>query len=154
MNMKVMRKIAGLLVISAIIGTNLNAQARNDVIKAYNEGASSMQTDIPAAIKAFENVVTLSDQVGETANDLKQKAVQVLPGLYLKYANSTLKEKKPAPEIIKAAKAASAAAEKYGSASTKENAGKILLQGYYNMGTDFFTRKDYENALLAFDSLY
>ena len=35
----------------------------------------------------------------------------------------------------------------------KENAGKILVQGYYNLGTEFFTKKDYENALLAFDSL-
>jgi tetratricopeptide (TPR) repeat protein len=153
MNMKRMRKIAAILVVSVIIGINLNAQERNDVIKAYNEGASLMQTDIPAAIKAFENVVTLSAQVGETANDLKQKAIQVLPGLYNKVANNALKEKKPAPEIIKAAKTAIAAAEKYGSVSSKENAGKILVQGYYTMGTDFFSRKDYENALLAFDSL-
>ena len=153
MNMKVMRRIAGILVVSAIIGTNLNAQVRNDVIKVYNEGAKSMQTDIQASIKAFENVVTLSDQVGETANDLKQKAIQVLPGLYIKVANNIMKENKPAPEIIQAAKKAAAASEKYGSATNKENAGRILVQGYYTMGTDFFTRKDYENALMAFDSL-
>jgi len=154
MNMKVMRNIAAILVVIVIIVTNLNAQAvRNDVIKVYNEGAKSIQTDPQAAVKAFENVVTLSDQVGETANDLKQKAIQVLPGLYIKVANNTLSEKKSAPEIIKAAKTALAAAEKYGSASNKENAGKIMVQGYYTMGTDFFVRKDYENGLKAFDSL-
>lgn len=153
MNMKVMRKIAGILIVSFIIGTNLNAQERNDVIKFYNEGAKSMQTDIPAAIKAFENVVTLSGQVGETANDLKQKAVQVLPGLYFKVASNAIKENKPAPEIIQAAKQAAAAAEKYGNATSKENAAKIMVQAYNKMGTDFFTRKNYENALLAFDSL-
>ena len=48
MNMKVIRKIAGILIVTAIVGTNLNAQERNDVIKVYNEGAKSMQTDIPA----------------------------------------------------------------------------------------------------------
>ena len=149
-----MRNIGATLLVSVIVGTNLNGQAvRNDVIKVYNEGAKSIQTDIPAAIKAFENVVTLSDQAGETANDLKQKAIQVLPGLYIKFATNTLNEKKPAPEIIKAAKTALAAAEKYGSASNKENAGKIMVQGYYNMGTDLFIKKDYENALKAFDSL-
>ena len=95
----------------------------------------------------------MSDQVGETAADLKQKAVQVLPGLYVKVASSSLTEKKPSPETIKAAKKAAAAAEKYGSAANKENAVKILVQGYYNLGTEFFTKKDYENALLAFDSL-
>jgi tetratricopeptide (TPR) repeat protein len=153
MNMKIMRKIAWILIIAAIIGTNLSAQERNDVIKVYNEGAKSMQTDVKAAIDAFEKVVALSDQVGETVNDLKQKAVQVLPGLYVKVASAALSGKKPTPEIIKAAKAAVAAAEKYGSSINKENAGKILVQGYYNMGTEFFTKKDNDNALKAFDSL-
>jgi tetratricopeptide (TPR) repeat protein len=151
--MKIMRKIAWILIIAAIIGTNLSAQERNDVIKVYNEGAKSMQTDVKAAIDAFEKVVALSDQVGETVNDLKQKAVQVLPGLYVKVASAALSGKKPTPEIIKAAKAAVAAAEKYGSSINKENAGKILVQGYYNMGTEFFTKKDNDNALKAFDSL-
>jgi hypothetical protein len=153
MKMKIMRQIAGVLFVSAILCTNLNAQTRNDVINVYNEGAKAMQTDVKAAIEAFEKVVVLSDQVGETAADLKQKAVQVLPGLYVKIASNTLNEKKPAPETIKAAKKAAAAAEKYGSATNKENASKILVQGYYNLGTGFFTKKDYENALLAFDSL-
>jgi tetratricopeptide (TPR) repeat protein len=153
MNKKVIRKIAGILIVSAFIGTNLNGQVLNDVITVYNEGAKAVQTDTKAAIAAFEKVITLSDKVGETANDLKQKAIKVLPGLYVKVASSTLSEKKPASEIIKTAKAAADAAEKYGSASGKENAGKILLQGYYTMGTDFFTKKDYKNALLAFDSL-
>ena len=134
MKMKIMRKIAGILIVSAIIGTNLNAQTRNDVINAYNEGAKTMQTDVKAAIEAFEKVVVLSDQVGETAADLKQKAVQVLPGLYVKLASNSLSEKKPAPETIKAAKKAAAASEKYGSAPNKENATKILVQGYYNLG--------------------
>jgi tetratricopeptide (TPR) repeat protein len=153
MNMKIMKKIAGILIVSAVIGANLNAQTRNDVIDAYNEGAKTMQTDVKTAIEAFEKVVVLSDQVGETAADLKQKAIQVLPGLYVKLASNFLNEKKPAPETIKAAKKATAAAEKYGSATNKENASKILVQGYYNLGTEFFTTKDYKNALLAFDSL-
>ena len=28
-----------------------------------------------------------------------------------------------------------------------------MVQGYYNLGNEFFTNKDYEHALLAFDSL-
>lgn len=151
--MKIMRKIAGILVISAIIGTTLNAQVLNDVITVYNEGAKASQTDAKAAIAAFENVITLSDKVGETANDLKQKAIQVLPGLYVKVASNALNEKKPAQEVIQAAKKAATVAEKYGNATGKGNAGKLLTQGYYNMGTEFFAKKDYNNALLAFDSL-
>lgn len=151
--MKVMKLFAGIVVISAIIGTNLKAQERNDVIQAYNEGAKSMQTDIQAAIQAFEKVVTLSDKVGETANDLKQKAIQVLPGLYLKAANNALKENKPASEVIDGAKKATAAAEKYGNATVKENAGKVMVQAYNTMATGFFAKKEYEKALSTFDTL-
>ena len=153
MDMKIMRKTAGILLVSAIIGTSLYAQDRNEVIKFYNEGAKAMQTDPKAAIAAFENVVTLADKVGETAADLKQKAVQVLPGLYVKLASAAITEKKPAPEIIKAARTAAAVAEKYGNATGKGNAEKLLVQGYYTMGTEYFTKKDYDNALKAFDSL-
>lgn len=151
--MKVMRRIAWILIISAIVGSTLNAQELNDVITAYNEGAKAMQTDTKVAIESFEKVVTLSDKVGETANDLKQKAIKVLPGLYFKAASSSLKEKKPVTEIIQAAKTAIAASEKYGNTTQKENSTKILAQGYNIMGTGFFTQKDYANALIAFDSL-
>jgi tetratricopeptide (TPR) repeat protein len=112
-----------------------------------------MQADPQAAITAFEKVITLSDKVGETAADLKQKAVQVLPGLYVKVASAALTAKKPAPEVIRAAKKAAETATKYNNQTGKDNAGKLLVQGYYNLGTDFFTKKDYNNALLAFDSL-
>ena len=153
MNMNIMRKIASILVASAILGINLGAQELNDVIKVYNEGAKAAQTDPQTAITAFENVISLADKVGETAADLKQKAIKVLPGLYVKIASNALTAKKPAPEVIRAAKKAAAAATKYDNSTGKENAGKILVQGYYNLGTDYFTKKDYTNALLAFDSL-
>ncbi len=153
MNIKLMNKGAGILIVSSIIGTNLNAQVRNDVIKVYNEGAKASQTDPAAAIVAFENVIQLAATVGEEAVDLKEKAMKILPGMYVKVALNALNEKKPAQEIIQAAKAASAASEKYESESNKINAGKVLVQGYNKMGTDFFTLNDYENALLAFDSL-
>jgi len=152
MNMKLTVKIAAVLMASVLTGASLNAQERNDVITAYNEGAKAMQTDVPAAIAAFEKVIVLAGQVGETADDLKQKAVQVLPGLYFKIANNALKEKKPAAEIIMASKKAAAAAEKYGSASVKENAGKVLVAGYGALASDFIAKKDYGNALLALDS--
>jgi len=153
MNMKILRNISGIMILYVLIGTNLNGQDRNDVIKAYNEGAKSMQSDIPAAIKAFEEVVVLSDKVGETAADLRQKAVKVLPGLYSKLAATTIKENKPVPEIMQAAKNASDAAVKYGNDSGRENAGKIMIQAYNAMAANYFKQKDYDNALLAYDTV-
>lgn len=148
-----MKNLTVVFFASALIFTNINAQERNDVIKVYNEGAKSMQTDLPAAIQAFESVITISEQVGESADDLKQKAMQVLPGLYLKSANNVVKENKSVAEIVQAAKVAVAATDKYGTATHKEKAKRLMVQAYEIMGTSYFTDKDYENALLAFDSL-
>ena len=153
MNMKMMKRISTILLFTVLVGINLNAQSYNDVVTAYNEGAKAMQTDVKAAIGSFEKVIALSDQVGETAADLKKKAMQVLPGLYIKAASATITEKKTAQETVNAARQAVAVSEKYGTPANKENAAKVLVQGYYNMGTEYFSKKDYEKALLAFDSL-
>jgi tetratricopeptide (TPR) repeat protein len=153
MKMKVLGSIACIAAFYVLSGVTLNAQDRNEVIAVYNEGAKAIQTDVPAAITAFEKVITLSDQVGETANDLKQKAVQVLPQLYYKLAASAYNEKKPAAEIVSAAKQAGVVAEKYNSKTYIENSKKILVNGYYKMATDFFAANDYDNAMLAFDSV-
>jgi tetratricopeptide (TPR) repeat protein len=153
MLIKSIRKIAGIMIVSAFVCANVNAQDRNAVIAAYNEGATLVKTDVPGAIRAFENCITLADQVGETAADLKQKAAGVLPGLYVKAASAAISEKKPAPEIMKAAKLAVAKAEKYGTETHKSNAGKLLVQAYNNLATGYFSQNDYANALLAFDSV-
>lgn len=147
-----MRKVV-LLIVLAMCFTGLHAQDRNDVISAYNEGAKLSQTDVTASIKAFENAITLADKVGDTAADLKQKATQVLPGLYIKVALNALNEKKPAPEIIKAAKAAVAEADKYGTPTNKDNAAKIMVQAYNTLAATYFSQNDFQNALVTFDSV-
>ena len=153
MKIEAMKMFGVILVLSAISITSVNGQDRNDVIKAYNEGAKAVQTDLPVAIKSFEDVITLSGQAGESAADLKEKAIKVLPGLYAKLAYNALNEKKPAQVIIQAAKNAVAASEKYDSPSNKDNAEKILVQAYNIMAADYFSRNDYAGALITYDSL-
>lgn len=147
------KKLAGMLMISALVFTGLNAQTKNDVVAAYNEGAKAAQTDPAAAITAFEKAITLADQVGTDAADLKEKATKVLPGLYTRVALAAINEKKPAPVIMKAAKSASEVAEKYGSQTQKDNASKIMVQAYNTLATNYFSQNDFNNAILAFDSL-
>jgi len=153
MDMKITRRFAGMLLAGTVMVMSLQAQTMTDVVNAYNEGAKTIQTDLKAAIGSFEKAVELAEKVGEPANDLKQKAIQVLPGLYVRLASNTITDKKPAEETIRAAKTARATAEKYGNATGKENAAKVLVQGYYNLGVGYYTKKDYENALKSFDSL-
>ena len=133
--------------------TTMNAQGRNDVIKAYNEGAGAVQTDPLAAIKAFENVVTLSKQVGDSAADLSQKAMKVLPSLYYNVASDAFTAKKPVAEVILAAKKAVAASEKYENPTTKQNANSLLIKVYNNLASEYFSKDDYKNAIASFDSV-
>jgi tetratricopeptide (TPR) repeat protein len=147
-----MKKIATILVVLALLGPAINAQDRNEVVNAYNEGAKVVKTDINAAIVSFENVITLADKVGDSAADLKQKAVQVLPGLYFKVAYNMMNEKKPAAEVLRAAKAAVASSEKYNNAANKANAEKVLLQGYNMLAGEYFAKSDYTNAIVSYDS--
>jgi tetratricopeptide (TPR) repeat protein len=147
------RKSLGIIVLAAACGINILAQDRNEVIRAYNEGAKVAQTDPKAAIVSFENVITLADKVGESAADLRQKAEKVLPGLYLKVAVNAMNEKKPAADVVLASRKAAASADKYGSAANKENAQKLLVQAYNNLAVDYFNKKEYDNALKTCDSL-
>ena len=146
-------KTISLLVVVVFSTTTIKAQGRNDVIKAYNEGAAAVQTDPQAAIKAFENVVSLSKQVGDSAADLRQKAIKVLPSLYYNVASAAFTAKKPASEVILAAKKAVAASEKYENPTTKQNANSILIKAYNNLAGEYFSKDDYKNAIASFDSV-
>jgi tetratricopeptide (TPR) repeat protein len=153
MNSNILKCLGIVLTLAVYNCIDLNGQDRNAVVEAYNEGAKTMQTDTKAAIKAFENVINLAEKAGGTADDLKEKAIQVLPGLYVKEAAAAASQKKPPTEIVRAAKAALAASEKYGNKASQENAQRILIQGYNAMGSGYFSKKDYENAVKSFDSL-
>jgi tetratricopeptide (TPR) repeat protein len=153
MTAQLLRKVAGIFIVSAFMATAANSQDRNAVIQAFNDGAKASQTDAPAAIKAFETAITLADQVGETATDLKQKASAALPGLYIKVVSAAITDKKPAPEIMKLARTAVAVAEKYGTQVQKDNAAKTLVQAFNFQATGYFSKNDFPNALLTFDSL-
>lgn len=153
MTVQLLRKVAGIFIVSALMISVANSQDRNAVIQSFNDGAKASQTDVPAAIKAFETAITLADQVGETAADLKLKASAALPGLYVKVVSAAITEKKPAPEIMKSARAAVAVAEKYGTQVQKDNASKMLVQAFNIQATGYFSKNDFPNALVTFDSL-
>jgi tetratricopeptide (TPR) repeat protein len=153
MNSKLVCRIAGIVTLSLLISSTTHAQDRNAVIQAFNEGAKLTQTDIPGAIKAFENAIMLADKVGETATDMRQKAVGVLPGLYNRVASTAMSEKKPATEIMTAVRAAIAVAGKYGTPAQKETTSKLLIQAYNIQASEYFSKKDFASALATFDSL-
>jgi len=147
------RKASGLVILTFLAVFSLSGQDRNELIKVYNLGAKAAQANVDSAIIYFENAITIADKIGESANDIKQNAVKVLPGLYLKSASAMYTAKKPDADVIRTAKKAAASAEKYSNPTVKESAAKILQQSYNRMAGDYFKNKDYEKALVTFDSV-
>lgn len=146
-------KTACLLIVVIFSTCAIKAQGRDDVVNAYNEGARVVKTDPMAAIKSFEKVISLSEQVGDSAADLKDKAIKVIPSLYYNIAANAYTGKKPTAEVVKAAKTAIASAVKYDNESMKKNADNLLVKAYSRMAGEYFSKNDLTGALATFDSI-
>jgi Tfp pilus assembly protein PilF len=134
-----------------LVSINGVAQTKNEAIVSFNEGVEAMKTDPAKAIKAFEKSIAISDQVGDSAKDVKAKAIQVVPDLYLQVAKKLASEKKWA-DAIAASKDAVKASEKYNDAKIKDAGQKLLAQCYVIQGGTFYAAKDFDKALKTFDS--
>lgn len=147
------RKAAGVIILLLFFAISLSGQDKSAVVKVYNDGARQIQANnVDSAIISFENVVKMSDKVAET-DDMKKKATEVLPGLYLKSAIAKMNAKKPGAEVVKSVKDAVASAEKYNNKQVAENAQKLLAQAYTRMATEFYSKNEMDKALQTFDSV-
>lgn len=147
------RRIAGILLIFFSLGLSMVAQDRNELIRVYNAGAKAAQNNVDSAIIYFENAIGIADKLGESGDDIKQNAVKVLPGLYLKSASTKYTAKKPDAEVLAVTRKAISSAEKYNNTQVKESATRMLAQVYSRMAGEFFKNKEYDKALVTFDSV-
>ena len=123
-----MKKLSGLAVVASIFIGSMQAQSKNEAIAAYNAGVGLMTTDVPGAINSFEKSIQISEQVGDSAVEIKDKAIAVLPDLYYKQALKLYNDKNPGAKS--AAKSTISVAEKYKNDKTGAPAysPKILLK--------------------------
>ncbi|MFO7369080.1 MAG: hypothetical protein R6X09_02290, partial [Bacteroidales bacterium] len=122
-------------------------------IVIFNQGVELMKANDPKAIETFEKCIALCDQIGDSAADVKAKAVSVVPDLYYKKAFNLLKTDKNIPAAIAAAKVTLRIAEKYNDPNVIVSAEQLLVQAYTNMASDYINAKDNLNAILEFDSV-
>jgi tetratricopeptide (TPR) repeat protein len=153
MNRMIIKKVAGVLTLAALISIGLLAQEKNDAIAAFNKGVECMKANDPNAISAFENCIKVCDQVGDSAKDIKAKAITVLPDLYYKKAYNLLTVEKKITESIKASKQTIEVAKKYDDPNVEESANMLMVQAYSNMASQYIAVKDNEKAIQAFDSV-
>jgi tetratricopeptide (TPR) repeat protein len=110
-----------------------------------------MKTDPVGAIESFENCIKVCEQVGDSANDIREKAVKVLPDLYYQKASDLLLVDKNVNASISASHKAMEVATKYNDTSVVENVNAILIQAYSAMGSSL-AATDANKAILAYDS--
>jgi tetratricopeptide (TPR) repeat protein len=153
MNLSVIKKINTLFVLITFVCVGLFSQSKNDAINAFNQGVVMMKTDPESAIEPFENCIKICEQVGDSADEVKIKAVQVLPDLYFQKAYNLFSTDKKYQESLTASKIALGVAEKYDNQKTKEKTQKLMIQDYSTLGINYYTANDNEKALSCFDSV-
>jgi len=151
MNLVAIKRVTGLLLFFAGLHVSMFAQDKNDAIKAFNESVNLMKTDPVSAIESFENCIKVCEQVGDSANDIKSKAIKVLPDLYYQKASDLLLVDKKINEAISASKKATAVANKYEDTAVVESVKKIMIQAYSSMGSSL-AATDADKAIVAYDS--
>jgi hypothetical protein len=147
------KRIVVIVSLVAGLGSVMLAQVKNDAIKVFNEGVALMKANDPRAIESFESCIKVCEQVGDSANDIKAKAVKVLPDLYYQKAFDLLTVDKKINESLSASKKALEVANKYGDTKTKENSQKLMIQAYSTMATTYVNSKENAKAIQAYDSV-
>jgi len=147
------KRIVAVFALVAGLSSVVLAQVKNDAIKVFNEGVELMKANDPRAIESFESCIKVCEQVGDSANDIKAKAVKVLPDLYYQKAFDLLTVDKKVNESLSASKKALEVANKYGDTKTKENSQKLMIQAYSTMATTFVNSKENAKAIQAYDSV-
>jgi tetratricopeptide (TPR) repeat protein len=153
MNISVFNKVNTLIVVLTFISVGIFSQGKNDAINAFNQGVVMMKTDPQSAIEPFENCIKICEQVGDSAEDVKIKAIQVLPDLYFQKAYSLYTTDKKYQESLIASKIALSVAEKYDNQKTKDKTQKLMIQNYLTLGSNYYAANDNEKALCCFDSI-
>ncbi|MBN2814311.1 MAG: hypothetical protein JXQ80_09555 [Bacteroidales bacterium] len=148
-----LKKLAGIMLVIAGISSGLLAQEKNDAIAIFNQGVELMKANDPKALETFEKCIVMCEQIGDSAADIKAKAVSVVPDLYYKKAYNLLKNDKNIPAAIAASRATLKVAEKYDDPNVVVSAEQLLIQAYVNMASGYVSAKENAKAIQAFDSV-
>lgn len=153
MKLAYIKKMTAVFAFCMIVTVSAIAQEKNDAIALFNQGVEQMKASDPKAVATFEQCVVVCEQIGDSAADIKAKAIGVIPDLYYKKAFNTLTVDKKIPEAVVDIKKAASVAVKYNDTAVKENTDKLLVQAYTNMASGYVAAKDNAKAIAAFDSV-
>jgi tetratricopeptide (TPR) repeat protein len=145
-----MKRILVLISLTLAMTISLSAQTKNDAVEAYNKGVDLMAADPASAIKAFEECIKISLQLGEEGEETMELAELQLPGLYYEVALKLFRERKIA-EAVTSFETAVEVAEKYKDSEFKSRSETVLHQLYFTRGNEFFRNNEDDKALEYFN---
>ncbi len=153
MNLVNLRRVLAILVLFSGFTLGLLGQEKNDAIALFNQGVEQMKANDPKALDSFEKCVAMCEQIGDSANDVKSKAISVIPDLHYKKAYNLLMTDKKVNESLLASKTALKVAEKYQDPNIAENIERLMIQAYTTMAQGYVANKENDKAIAAFDSI-
>lgn len=131
--------------------TDTQAQTREDVILAFNNATEQAKNgQNREAISSFERVITLSNSVGSSADDIKTSAQNQIPQLYFLIARDLYNSQ----NFVGAAEAFAVASEqatKYGNTQIAQRSKAAIPQLYLSQGNTHLKADEHDKALEMYD---
>ena len=139
---------------SILVAASLSAQTQTDVINEFNEGVANVNNqEYELSIEHFTRVLSLAEVVGDSANELKEKAEQQIPLAYYRQATMFLKRKQFDNAIPYLEQTIEFSKLYNNNEESRQKASKYLLQSYMREGQRNYKNKSYEDALSYFDKV-
>ncbi|TNE70891.1 tetratricopeptide repeat protein [bacterium] len=150
--MKIVTKIFFTVLFVLTVSATTFAQTYEDAVKTFNEGYQfAKDGDNDKAKSKFFEVISISEKVGEQANEIKKKAQDQIPSLQYKIAGAIYKGK-DVPGAIVAFTEAASLAEKFGDKNIENRSKGVIPKLHYTMGNSFLKQEKLDQAIESYQS--
>ena len=149
-------KTAGLLCAALfLLVMSGNSQTKEDVIKAFNQGAASIKTkEYVKVVESFQQVIDLGTKVGAESDSIRKIAEGNIASFQKQLAFVVYQDKaSTSADILASFQKAKDLADKYGDTTTSAQVGGIITKLYTNMAMVAFKANDLPKALAYFDKV-
>ncbi len=148
--MKAVKFLSSVLAVTFLLAASLQdaqAQSREDVVNKFNEGFVLFNEggNNLGAIQKFKETIELADQVGEDAQDIKERAIAQIPRLAFMHAAQFVRDRN-LEDAIDAFEETIRLAEKYGDQQILSRARGNMPALYLNLGNQFYRDEDNQRA--------
>ena len=124
----------------------------SQVVEAFNEGVAQMKTNPDAAVVSFEKAVSLANEVGDEANDIKDQAIRQIPKMYWESAKK-FAAKKDYDGALAKLEACIKSSKEIGDNAQASRANSTALTIINTQGSVALAAKDYDGALGYFNKV-